>query len=567
MKQLQARPHQVIAAQKIKSHFHDGLNNQLVELPTGTGKTVLFSILPKVMEIGKRRMLVLVHREKLADQAAQKLRSWNPTLSVGIEMGSYRADNCQIVVASVQTLGKEDSSRLQALNPEDFAIIVTDECHHATAESYQRIFKHFKVRQRKDILNLGVTATSKRGDGKGLKGTYDVVSHSWSVIDAIREGWLSDLRCKRIVTDVDFDEIAIKNGDFDPVQLTPKLNTDANNDLIVKHYLAEAKGKRFMAFCQDIEHSKSLAAAFKRAGVKAEAVWGVDPEQDSKVKRHQAGEIDGLINAELFIEGYDDPGIECVIIAKITLSEGRYKQMVGRVTRLEDGVSNRLEAVAAGLTLKKPYGFVLDAVGLSTKHALHTLPTLGGFGPNTNLGDKSLLEAVEEVEALKETQPLLNVKGLDDISNLKSYAETVNLLAALVLPELIQMSEYRWQKVDDDAYGLPLINDEVVIVIQDQAGAWHLKGTVNSYKLEGEFLTLEEAIAEADYNVRYFGGRMWKAKAKRANKAADAPASASALKALGLYGLTPLPGMTEGEAHALVAKAIRHKQYLEKNNA
>ncbi len=565
MKVLQGRPYQVEAAQKTKDHLFAGINNQVVELPTGTGKTVLFGLLPRLLKIGNRRMLVLVHREELAKQAVEKLRLWNPTISIGTEMGSKYANDSQIIVAGVQTLGKEGSQRLADLDPEQFAIIVTDECHHAVAESYQRIFRHFQVRTRTDILNLGVTATTKRGDGKGLKGTYDVVSYSMSLLTAIRDGWLSDLRGKRIITGVDFDSIAIKNGDFDPTELVAKLNTDVNNDLIVKHYQAEAGGRKFIAFCQDVAHSQALAESFRKKGLAVEAVWGADPDRSAKLERHRNNETIGLINAELLTEGYDDWQIRCVIIDKVTLSEAKYRQMVGRGTRIEEGINNRVEALKEGYPLKKPDCLILDVVGNSTKHSLHTLPTLFGFGTNTNLKDKTVIEAVEEVEELQLHQPLLDVKGLDDISNLKSYAETVNLMAELALPELIQISEYKWQKIDNDSYALPLKNNEAAFVIQDQAGTWHAKGSVNTYKLEGEFPDLESAIKECDYNIRMCGGRMWTAKAKRTQKLDSAPATEASLHVMRMYGMEPPAGITQGMAQALIFKAINQKQFEAKN--
>ena len=156
------------------------------------------------------------------------------------------------------------------------------------------------------------------------------------------------------------------------------------------------------------------------------------------------------------------------------------------------------------------------------------------------------------------------MKGLDDISNLKSYAKTVDLMADLVLPELIQLSEYKWQKVKEGSYALPLINDEYAFVML-KAGTWYAKGSVNTYKLEGEFPDLESAIKECDYNVRMLGGRMWVAKANRMQQLDDAPASDAALRVMRKYGMEPPVGITQGTAMDLIFKAVNQSLFEKKN--
>src|ERR1019366_7489219 len=126
---MNLRPYQNDALTAIKSKADAGNRKQLVVMATGLGKTMVFSNLPTHLGITKR-VLILAHREELIEQARAKYLRWNPTASVGVEKAEQRAtDNHQIVVASVQTLRK-GSSRLLALNPADFGLIITDEAHH-----------------------------------------------------------------------------------------------------------------------------------------------------------------------------------------------------------------------------------------------------------------------------------------------------------------------------------------------------------------------------------------------------------------------------------------------------
>ena len=133
---MQLRPFQAEALSNIENRLRCGVNRQVVSMATGTGKTPLLASVPKLIDPTKRWM-VLVHREELAQQAYDKFCRWNTDFKVGIEMGSLSADNdCNVVIASVQTLGLEGSTRLAKFDPETFAGVMVDECHHAPASTY-----------------------------------------------------------------------------------------------------------------------------------------------------------------------------------------------------------------------------------------------------------------------------------------------------------------------------------------------------------------------------------------------------------------------------------------------
>ena len=171
------RPYQSNCLEKIKYNKDQGIYRQLVAWCTGGGKTVLFAGLPDALNI-KGRVLVLVHREELATQAQDKIKHWNKNRTVGIEMGgTYSSDLDQIVVASVQTIARKGSKRLEKFKPQDFEAIVIDECHHGTSDSYITVLNHFKVFDPGNkILVLGVTATPSRSDGQGLNKVFQTIT-------------------------------------------------------------------------------------------------------------------------------------------------------------------------------------------------------------------------------------------------------------------------------------------------------------------------------------------------------------------------------------------------------
>ncbi len=140
------RTYQSEALESIKANVLQGINRQLVAAATGTGKTVLFANIPSYLRAG--RWLVLVHRTELASQAKSKISHWNPSLKVRVEMVDSYADlNSDIIVASVQTLGTVNNKRLSRWNPDEFAGVIIDKCHHASADTYARPLKHFGLDQ------------------------------------------------------------------------------------------------------------------------------------------------------------------------------------------------------------------------------------------------------------------------------------------------------------------------------------------------------------------------------------------------------------------------------------
>lgn len=152
---MQLRSYQQEALDAMLEAESAGISRQLVVLPTGAGKTVLFAHLPVVRK-NSLPMLVLAHRAELLNQAKAKIESMNPDLSVALEKAQNKAGRVDIVVASVQTLGRGNSSRIEGFEDTYFRSIIVDEAHHAAANSYQKILNYFKP----DYV-LGVTATPK----------------------------------------------------------------------------------------------------------------------------------------------------------------------------------------------------------------------------------------------------------------------------------------------------------------------------------------------------------------------------------------------------------------------
>jgi superfamily II DNA or RNA helicase len=550
---LQPRPYQAEDLSKIEDRYKAGVFNLLVKQATGLGKTPLFSMLKKRLNLAGRKM-VLAHTDELVKQAADKLRQWNPDLTVGIEKAEQRSSGEDIVVASVQTIGRAGSPRLLQFNPMEFDALVVDEAHHATAPSYRTIINHF--RQNPKLLHVGLTATPNRADGKGLGEIYDEIVADRDIVFGIREGWLCDMRGIRIKTRTDISQVRSQAGDFQVGELSRTLNIPARNRLIVESWKEHAEGRSTVLFTVDIQHAKDLAAEFERQGVKAAAVWGDDPERGAKIALLRAGRIKVIANCQLLTEGFDEWTVSCIGVARSTQSEGLYTQMVGRGTRIPDGIGNLIEARQAGVEITKEDCILLDFVDATSKHSLVTLPTLFGLNKDLDLKGKSILKVVEEVEELKQKKPYVDVTNVTDIDKLQAYAEQVDLFKVTFAPEVIQLSEFQWHRTGTNAYVLLLKDGDHVTVLSDMLDKWHVVGTVNGAELRETHGTFEDALKEADYKVQLLGGKSTTRLAQRTLKKDDGEPSPAQRLAARSFGITIPPGATFGQVRLKLNETI-----------
>jgi len=555
---MKLRPYQVDALQAITNKWYLGVKRQLVTMPTGVGKTVVFANLPRL--IPNKRMLVLVHREELAQQAADKIKKWNPELSVAIEMGYLRDDNnSQIVVGSVPTLSRANSNRLQALRPEDFGIIVTDEAHHAIADSYQTIYQYFGVlADTSHILHVGVTATPNRADGKGLAEVFSEVTYQMGILDAIKQGWLVNLRGYKITTDQSLDGVHTRAGDFATDELENAVNNSQRNELVVKHWLEKAQGRPTLVFCVGISHSQQMAAVFQAHGIAAAAVWGEDVNRAFKLMALRNGTIKVLCNCAVLTEGYDDWHIGCIVMARPTKSQLLYVQCTGRGTRIPDGLNNLLEARADNTPIKKEDCILLDVVDATTKHSLITVPKLFGMSERMDMQGRTVTAALDYFNKVQEEHPNANLKDAQDLLKLRSYAVSVYLFSFKWAEEILGASKLQWHKSTDGHYMLYLKSGRLD-VYEDLVQKWHVSGQLGekiNHVDEHNINDLPEALRIAEEFVRLLCPEEMTLVRREARWHKD-EATLAQLRLLRRFRI-PIPqGITKGMAQIALSKVLR----------
>src|SRR6185295_16083222 len=154
---------------------------------------------------------------------------------------------------------------------------------------------------------------------------------------------------------------------------------------------------------------------FLKAGISAKAVWGTDAEREIKLRAHRNGEFATLFNAQLLTEGYDDWTVQAVILAAPTASSTKFTQEVGRVTRIQEGIGNLLDAIARGVVLIKKDAYVLDVVDNYKRNSLVTFPSLLGLNPEMDLQGMDIIEAAETIEGLQDKYPGVDFTNLTDL--------------------------------------------------------------------------------------------------------------------------------------------------------
>ncbi len=486
---MQLRSYQQEALDAMLKAESSGIAKQLVVLPTGAGKTVLFAHLPIVRK-DSLPMLVLAHRAELLNQAKAKIESMNPNLSVAIEKAENKAGKVDVVVASVQTLGRGNSNRIEGFDQEYFKTIIIDEAHHAAASSYQKILTYFKS----DYV-LGVTATPQRSDSVRLVDTFDEIVYYKSIEDLINEGWLCPLIGYRVKTDTDISDVEITNGDYRQEQLAEAIDNPNRNTCIVNAFLDLAGTKKTVVFAANIAHARNLASSFAaqtRAQVRVVLGETPDEEREQILKDFKSGAVQVIINVGVLTEGFDEPSIEAIILARPTRSTLLYTQIVGRGTRLNEG---------------KPNCMIIDIADATKGKKPVSLPTLLGLPPDFDLQGQSFTDVAKEFDKLKDFCPGMATQVLnpEDIKN--SYKEINLFMPPPPNPAVIEYSKFVWAEIGVNHFQLNLSSTDSMQIYNDALGRWvaqikQRSGEKYLYTPIGHAATLRTVFARTDEWIR-----------------------------------------------------------------
>lgn len=516
---LTPRPYQYEAVAALLAATARGVQRPLLVLPTGTGKTIVFALL--VQRRGGRS-LILAHRDELIQQAVDKLRLVDPTLALGVVQATRDEHTAPTVVASVQTLSRR--TRLARVVP-DFQTIVIDEAHHAPAPTYRRILDYCRAWRADGPLVVGVTATPERGDRHSLRDVFDRIVYQKTLLEMMQAGYLVDLRALQVLLQADFDALRTQHGDFVDAEVESLLLAANAPAQVLVAFQAHAPERKALLFTPTVVLAYAMAETFCAAGIAAEALDGTTPLATRRAILHRlhTGETRVVANCAVLTEGFDEPSVDCIIVARPTQSAVLYQQMLGRGTRPY---------------LRKTDCLVLDVVGVSTRHTLHTAATLFGCDA-ARLARQSVLEMLDRParQDQEEDSPLAGT--------LRSTP--VDLFARRAL---------RWVQTRHGAWVLSLGAQHGTLRLRpDGPDTWQVvqvRRAAEPVRL-GDTLPLPYAQGLAEDYARHLGvARLVEAEAPWRQQ----PATEKQTGLLRKLGLAARAGLTKGEAADLLAAVL-----------
>ncbi len=317
------------------------VNNILYQMPTGTGKTRLFtSIIRDINVWGLRhnlkfRILILAHRSELIEQSSRSLDKYR--IKHGVLAGTMkdRRNLTQAIqIASIQTITHPSNQNL--IKDLQFDFIIIDEAHHAVANSYQKLWEFCPASKK-----LGVTATPWRMNNSGFSRIFDVFIPSMSIKEFIQKGWLATYQYYSIPNNSDviksiesIQEFDIE-GDYKNSALVEICDTSRIRAQLYKSYEKIALGKKGIIYSISREHSEHICAQYRKHNVTIENIDSKTPTKDREhiIKAFKEDKIDIIVNVDIFSEGFDCPDIEFIQLARPTKSLVKYIQQVGRGLR------------------------------------------------------------------------------------------------------------------------------------------------------------------------------------------------------------------------------------------
>ena len=385
----------------------------MAQMPTGTGKTYLLTAVIDsfVSNNPMEKVWIVAHRRELVSQIDETVRKFH----------SYSASNTSSLLSSVKAMSIQWLMRHYDEIEEEPGMIVIDEAHHALAKTYKEMWKRFP-----NAKFLGLTATPCRLNGKGFTDLFDVLVQSWSVPEFISKGRLATYDFVSIKSDgvtqrlIDSLQKRGADGDYQNKEMDMLLNKKPSIERLYQSLEEFGKDRKGIVYTINISHAQKITKLYQEHGVKAIAIDSKTPatERQQDIEAFKKGDIQVLVNVDIFSEGFDCPDVEFVQLARPTLSLAKYLQMVGRGLRVAKGKKNCV---------------IIDNVGL---YRVFGLPSQVW---NWNAMFEGKLKVGKKKETPKEREFFLMNEKQDDIQ----IHPDSEMMMVMSHEELLQTIQYR----------------------------------------------------------------------------------------------------------------------------
>lgn len=540
---LRLRPYQREAIDAVQDAFYAEEKFPAVVVPTGSGKTVMFAHLAaEHMASKSTRVMIIVHRDELADQAMDKIRRVAPHLRIGKVKAESDQVSSDVVVVSVQTASREN--RLKRLvgseRSRKFGLIITDECHHAVAASYKAIYKAFPRADK-----VGFTATLARGDGVGLGSVIGNVAYTKSILWMISKKYLVDPIGREITVDLDLSQVRKSGEDYASGSLGTAMVDSGTGAVIARAYQEHAGDRSGVVFTPSVAAAHDTAQELSRVGVPAAVVTGTTAREERlKIyEQSRTGAVQVIVNCGVLTEGFDAPWLSCVV-PRMTQSAPLFQQMVGRVLRTFPGKRDALVLSVGGTGGR--LRTLIDLEPGSVKNVR----------PGEALTDAVVREAEEDNRIIPASSPAFALRHRDT--------------------DMFAASGAVWLRTEGGVMFIP-VTDGQIFLWPGQGGTWEVRHAPRDArkwpKLHGG-MPLEMAMAwgeteaeDRDHGAGSARSVSGRAASWRKRKSPPSPAQLSAARS---WGVDVPPGATRAEVSDLIHQKIatvRFDRYIPRAEA
>ena len=410
----------------------------MAQMPTGTGKTYLLTAVIDSFVNGNpmEKVWIVAHRRELVSQIDETVRKFH----------SYYASNTSSLLSSVKAMSIQWLMRHYDEIEEEPGMIVIDEAHHALAKTYKEMWERFPKAK-----FLGLTATPCRLNGKGFTDLFDILVQSWSVPEFISKGRLATYDFVSIKSDgvtqrlIDSLQKRGADGDYQNKEMDMLLNKKPSIERLYQSLEEFGKDRKGIVYAINISHAQKITKLYQENGVKAIAIDSKTPatERQQDIEAFKKGDIQVLVNVDIFSEGFDCPDVEFVQLARPTLSLAKYLQMVGRGLRVAKGKKNCV---------------IIDNVGL---YRVFGLPSQVW---NWNAMFEGKLKVGKRKETPKDREFFLMNEKQDDIQ----IHPDSEMMMVMSHEELLQRIQYREFVDCNDDFAIIKLPDGKMTVVNRQ---------------------------------------------------------------------------------------------------
>lgn len=427
--------YQIDVFETLINFLEAGNDSGYIKLPTGYGKTVIFTEFIEALGV---RSLIVVPTQDLVEQTEEKIQEFARDLDVGKIYSRCREHGQDVTIITYASFVKQ--IRSGQLTPEDYDCIILDEVHRGLTQGRMDAINRFG-----HAIKIGFSATPDYSEEKGTSKLLDRMIYEKKTVEAIEEGQLCSVRSVFAKTNIDLSSVQLTtSGEYSAKDLAKAVNIASRNQAAVNLYKKIFSGQRGVSYCVGVKHAQDLAQQFRDAGVKAAAVWGdMDPkERRDTLAAAKNGEIEMLCNADLLIEGYDDPAVSICLNLRPTTSRVIAEQRGGRVLRVNrndlDKMSYVVDFIDQGIEERKMITFP-DILFTDVLGKVQVLSPLRK-NPPPDLPSDITIEGLQVIVDIQKMAELLRKRQI------KQSASEVDGISEEKISEL---TDQGWEIVDD----------------------------------------------------------------------------------------------------------------------